>query len=199
MRIACLIFRDDLTTGKYVHCAGTAEQQRNSAAASRRHAQCPHVASVPVPSHRDDLWLASRSRSSCASATFVEEPVPGPWKDREGRLPRELRFEMIALEHHIEHRSEIELVFSDAVAGCEVRTRAVLRPCGRHPGAGRVRLPRRWDRITVPLNCHAASQPPQTAPRIAKNACGARQARFLVPYAGSDRHACGAQLNIITV
>src|SRR4051812_10938673 len=90
-----------------------------------RYARCPHVASGLVQDRRDDLSVRRDDLSVRIAIKvdlriddLVKEPVLGAREDRQGALSRELCFEMIAPERHIEHGAGIELIFAYVIAGC---------------------------------------------------------------------------------
>jgi hypothetical protein len=66
-----------------------------------RHAARPHIASVLVQDHCNDLSAHVAFEVELRVDHLVKEIILGAGEDREGLLPRELRFEMIALERDI--------------------------------------------------------------------------------------------------
>ena len=118
-----------------------------------RHAGRPHIASVLVQDHRNDFSAPVALEVESRVDNLVKELVLSAREDREGGLPRELCFEMVALERDIEC-AEIEPVFADVVAdrggverdflrlGAEARTRSVSGPDGRRSDAGQGQLRR---------------------------------------------------------
>src|SRR5260370_11481391 len=81
-----------------------------------RHAGRPHIETVLVQNHHNDLSTRIALEVESRIDNLVKKLVLGAREDREGGLPRELCFEMIALERNIEHGTEIEPVFADVIA-----------------------------------------------------------------------------------
>src|SRR3954470_21354329 len=81
---------------------------------SRRHSGRPHIPSVLVQDHRNDLPGPVALEVEFRVDDLVKKLVLVARKNRVGGLPGELCFEMIALGHDIEH-AEIELVFADVI------------------------------------------------------------------------------------
>ncbi len=70
---------------------------------------------VLVQNHRNDFSACVAFEVELRVDNLVKKLVLGAGEDREGRLSRELRFEMITLERDIEY-AEIEPVFADVIA-----------------------------------------------------------------------------------
>src|SRR5712671_6390733 len=111
-----------------------------SASSLSRHAGRPHIASVLVQNHCNDLSAGVALEVELRLDNLVKELVRGAREDWEGGLPRELCFEMIALERDIEHGTEIEPVFADVITergGVERDFLGLGRKLGRAQFRGR--------------------------------------------------------------
>src|SRR5262249_14573482 len=81
----------------------------------RGHAGRPHIAAVLVQNHRNDPADRVAFEIELRVDDLVKELVLGAREDWEGRLPRQLCFQMIAREGDIEY-AEIEPVLADVIA-----------------------------------------------------------------------------------
>ena len=79
------------------------------------HAGRPHIASVLVQNHPDDLPALVAFEVELRVDNLVKELVLDAREDWDGRLPCELRFEMIAMDRDIEYGTEIEAVFTNVI------------------------------------------------------------------------------------
>jgi hypothetical protein len=80
-----------------------------------RYPRRPCVACVLVKNHRDDLSVRVAFEIELRVENFEKKLVFGACEDREGGLPGDLRFEVIALEHEINNGTRTELVFADII------------------------------------------------------------------------------------
>jgi hypothetical protein len=81
-----------------------------------RYPRRPYIACVLVKNHRDDLSARVAFEVELRLDNLEKELVFGAREDREGGLPGDLRFEVIALEHEINDGTRTELVFADVIA-----------------------------------------------------------------------------------
>src|SRR5712664_2910688 len=105
-----------------------------------RDAGRPHIMSVLVQNHGNDLSDRVACEVELRVDNLVKELVLGTGEDWEGGLPRELWLEMIALERDIEHGTEIEPVFADVITergGVERDFLGLGRKLGRAQFRGR--------------------------------------------------------------
>jgi hypothetical protein len=79
------------------------------------YARRPHITSVLMQNHRNDLSARAAFEVQLRVDNLVEELVLGVGEDRDGGLPRELCFEITALERDIEY-AKTEPVFADVLA-----------------------------------------------------------------------------------
>jgi len=80
-----------------------------------RYARRPHITSVLMQNHRNDLSARVAFEVQLRVDNLVEELVLGVGEDRDGGLPHELCFEMTALECDIEY-AKTEPEFADVLA-----------------------------------------------------------------------------------
>jgi hypothetical protein len=119
------------------------------------HARRPHIASVLVQNHPDDLPALIAFEVELHIDNLIKELVLGAREDLDGGLPCELRFEMIAMDRDIEYGTEIEAVFSNVMSSVAASSAIAWRPGGSSDalsfGAARSPFWCRTSPFTTPL------------------------------------------------